>query len=473
AMDRIREALGQPVGPFRADATRRRALAAADCFALTVSYVLLTLLSATDATTVSGLLLLAATLPLWVVLNKFIGLYDRDASVIHKSTLDEIPRLAHSVLLGAVLIWLITPVFTNFDIGRTEIFAFYCATAVLMPASRAIARVLLWQRMAPERCVILGSGEVAARVARKLRAHPEHGARVIGYIDAHEPGWALHEIPRLGEAEEIDAICREWEVERLIVAFSKHGHGVFLDAIRASKLLNVKITMVPRLFEVMGSAVEIDQLQGMTLLGLRGFQRTRSSLGLKRAIDVAGSAAMLLLLSPVLVLIAIAIKLDSRGPVLYAQRRIGRNNIPFKLYKFRTMDRGADELKSQLAHLNEVSAPMFKIADDPRMTRVGRFLRRTSLDELPQLWNVLSGRMSLVGPRPLIPSEDAAVVGRYRSRLDLTPGLTGPWQVMGRTAIPFSEMVELDYLYVADWSLWNDVKLMMRTMPVVLYRRGS
>jgi lipopolysaccharide/colanic/teichoic acid biosynthesis glycosyltransferase len=159
--------------------------------------------------------------------------------------------------------------------------------------------------------------------------------------------------------------------------------------------------------------------------------------------------------------------------VLFRQERVGRGNRQFRMLKFRTMVRDAEELRPDLEHLNEMTGgAMFKIADDPRITRVGGLLRRASLDELPQLWNVLRGEMSLVGPRPLIPSENAHVIGRHRARLDLTPGLTGPWQVMGRNAIPFSEMVKLDYLYVAEWSLWNDLKLIVRTLPVVIGRRG-
>ena len=142
------------------------------------------------------------------------------------------------------------------------------------------------------------------------------------------------------------------------------------------------------------------------------------------------------------------------------------------MLKFRTMVHGADGLKDELAHLNELDGPMFKIADDPRVTAIGRVLRRLSLDELPQLWNVLRGEMSLVGPRPLVPSEDDHVIGYHRERLDLTPGLTGPWQVLGRTNIPFAEMVKLDYLYVAEWSLWNDIKILMRTGRVVLRAEG-
>ena len=143
------------------------------------------------------------------------------------------------------------------------------------------------------------------------------------------------------------------------------------------------------------------------------------------------------------------------------------------MLKFRTMVDNADELKEELAHLNEATMPMFKIADDPRITAIGGFLRRTSLDELPQLFNVLRGEMSLVGPRPLVPSEDVHVIGFHRERLSLTPGLTGPWQVLGRTAIPFEEMVRLDYLYVAEWSLWTDIKLILRTAPLLLQARGQ
>lgn len=188
-----------------------------------------------------------------------------------------------------------------------------------------------------------------------------------------------------------------------------------------------------------------------------------------------GAAAGLLLLSPVLLAAAIAIKLTSPGPVLFAQERMGRGHRPFRMLKLRTMVQDAEAQKAGLRHLNEMAAdgPMFKMARDPRITRVGGLLRRTSLDELPQLVNVLRGEMSLVGPRPLVLDEDDHVIGWHRERLELKPGLTGPWQVLGRNAIPFEEMVKLDYLYVAGWSLFTDVKLILRTLPVVLGRRGA
>jgi exopolysaccharide biosynthesis polyprenyl glycosylphosphotransferase len=231
---------------------------------------------------------------------------------------------------------------------------------------------------------------------------------------------------------------------------------------------------VPRLFEVIGSGVEIDQVEGMTLMGIRGLTRTTSTLALKRAMDITGAGLGLIVLSPVLLLAALAVKLTSPGPVLFRQPRVGRANRQFLMWKLRTMVDGADRMQDELLHLNEMEGgAMFKMADDPRVTRVGKILRRTSLDELPQLWNVLRGEMSLVGPRPLVPSENDHVMGWHRTRLDLTPGLTGPWQVMGRNSIPFQEMVKLDYLYVTDWSLWSDVKLLLRTLPVVVARRGA
>ena len=259
-----------------------------------------------------------------------------------------------------------------------------------------------------------------------------------------------------------------------MIAFSSLAHEHLLDIIRMSKRMRVKISVVPRLFEVIGHNVEIDQIEGMTLLGVRGVGRTASTIWLKRSVDVIGASLGLVLLMPLLLVVAVLVKLDSPGPLFFGQPRVGRRNREFRMWKFRTMVVGADQMKGDLEHLNEMQCgTMFKITDDPRVTRIGRFLRRTSIDELPQLWNVLRGSMSLVGPRPLVPAEDDHVIGWHRARLDLTPGLTGPWQVMGRNAIPFHEMVKLDYLYVAEWSLWNDLKLMVRTLPVVLGRRGA
>jgi exopolysaccharide biosynthesis polyprenyl glycosylphosphotransferase len=327
----------------------------------------------------------------------------------------------------------------------------------------------------PERCMIVGSGSVARAVARKLAVHPEYGIELVGFIDSRRrtrrrPN--LPDLPLLGDVEHFGDLVLEHRVERVVVAFSALSNDEMLGIIRAAKRAQIKITIVPRLFEVIGHSVVVDEVEGMTVLSLRGLSRNRSTLLLKRAIDVIGAVAGLVLTAPLTVAIAAAVKLSSPGPIFYRQRRMGRDR-EFEMWKFRSMIDGADEMKQSLRHLNEMDGPMFKLARDPRVTRVGRFLRRTSLDELPQLWNVLRGEMSLVGPRPLIPDEDDHVIGWHRTRLELTPGLTGPWQVAGRNAVPFEEMVKMDYLYVAEWSLWNDIRLLLRTMPVVLLGRGS
>jgi lipopolysaccharide/colanic/teichoic acid biosynthesis glycosyltransferase len=210
----------------------------------------------------------------------------------------------------------------------------------------------------------------------------------------------------------------------------------------------------------------------MTLLGVRRYGLSRSSALLKRSLDVTGAAALVLLIGPLMLLIALAIKLDTRGPVLFRQRRMGRNNLAFEMLKFRTMVVDADAHKPALRERNEAGGGLFKIEDDPRVTRVGRFLRRTSLDELPQLFNVLRGDMALVGPRPLVIDEDRLVEGWQRRRLLLAPGMTGMWQIFGSARIPLQEMVKIDYLYGANWSLWLDVKILLRTVPFVLGRRG-
>jgi lipopolysaccharide/colanic/teichoic acid biosynthesis glycosyltransferase len=210
----------------------------------------------------------------------------------------------------------------------------------------------------------------------------------------------------------------------------------------------------------------------VTILGINPPILSRSSRALKRSMDVVGASGLLLLCAPLLAAIAIASKLDSRGPVLYRQRRVGRSGRPFELLKFRTMEGGADALVQELMS-QSTDEHWLKLEDDPRITRIGRLLRSTSLDELPQLVNVLMGDMSLVGPRPLVEVEDSRINGWGRCRLDLMPGITGSWQVLGRTNIPFDEMVKLDYLYVTNWSLWRDIRLVLKTLPAVLTRRGA
>jgi exopolysaccharide biosynthesis polyprenyl glycosylphosphotransferase len=448
---------------------RRRLLVLGDVIALGVAFA--TTRFASTNTDLDYQLL--ALLPLWVVLNKTLGLYDRDAIMIDKSTLHEIPRIFESLAIGGGLIFLVAPII-GITAHRGQTVEFVLVAAALTIVLRLGVRAAIHRLYEPERAVIVGSGSVAAVLAQKLRAHPRYGVSVVGYIDVLSPGEETAEdgLPLLGDLGSFSDVCLDLGVERVLVAFSSLDHEHLLDTIRASNALGLRLSIVPRMFEVLGRSVSMDEVEGLSLLAVRGIARSRSALAAKRALDVVFASLALIVLAPLMVAIAIAIKLTSPGPVLFSQVRMGRDHKPFRMFKFRTMVDGADALKETLLDRNEAQHPMFKIAADPRVTSVGRVLRSASLDELPQFWNVVTGHMSLVGPRPLVPAEDAQVIGWHRARLELAPGLTGPWQVMGRTTIPFQEMVKLDYRYVADWSLWNDFKLLVRTVPVVLRREG-
>jgi lipopolysaccharide/colanic/teichoic acid biosynthesis glycosyltransferase len=240
-----------------------------------------------------------------------------------------------------------------------------------------------------------------------------------------------------------------------------------LDLLRALDAAGLRVSLALPSLEVTGAGFQFEELDGIPLVGLRPYGLTRTQASLKRASDVAGSAVMIAVLAPVLLGIAVAVKLGTPGPVLFRQQRSGRGGKPFAMLKFRTMVTGADERMEDLAELNQ-AAPLFKIAADPRVTPVGRFLRRHSLDELPQLFNVLKGDMSLVGPRPFVLVQSGLFEGWQRARYELRPGMTGPWQALGTMRVPFEVMVKLDYVYSATWSLWTDVKIMIRTLRYMI-----
>ncbi len=471
------------------DRTRRRLLVLADALGLLAAYAC-SRLAASGAGGTEEALIVLGCLPLSALLMQLLGLYDRDLQLIHSGTLDEVPRIALAVFITVASIFIFVLPVTGADVGRGHAVLLMAFGLISITTLRSAARTAVRRSYPPERCLIVGSGVVARLLARKIAGHPEYGVMLVGLVDAtpngtpdaaaldagdelHRNGHDRDGAQWLGDHARFVEVCHEFSVERIVIAFTTLGHEDLLKVVATSKALDLKVSVVPRLFEAMGRCVEVDQIEGMTLLGVRGVSRSRSAVGLKRALDVSLAGGALIVAGPLLAAIALVIKLTSQGPALFAQERIGRDNRPFRMLKFRTMVHDADDLKPQFAHLNEAEGPMFKIADDPRLTAIGRRLRRMSLDELPQLWNVLRGEMSLVGPRPLVPNEDHHVIGRHRDRLKLAPGLTGPWQVLGRTAIPFQEMVKLDYLYVAEWSLWNDVKLLLRTVPVMLRAGGS
>jgi exopolysaccharide biosynthesis polyprenyl glycosylphosphotransferase len=418
-------------------------------------------------------------IPVWLVLCSAYGLYGQDIRRISHSTVDDVPRLAHSLLIACLLLWLYYHLVPAGKLHFKYILVIGACTLVTSLALRAAARRRIRLRLGPERVLLIGADEAAGIVARKLADHPEYGAQVVGLVrtgsDAAVPGEGpLAGVPCIGSAEGLDlaAVAAEHGVHRIVVS-QDYMDGEELSAlVRQAQEVGVKIAVVPQLLDSIGPSVQIDHVEGTTLFGVYPPVLDRPSRMLKRAMDIAGALLLLIVAAPLMIAIAIAIKLDSPGTVLFRQRRVGRGGRPFHVVKFRTMHTDAEKRAAEL--LGSSTDPEWLLLEnDPRITRVGRLLRGSSLDELPQAWNVLKGEMSLVGPRPLIESEDRKIMGWGRSRVDLAPGLTGLWQVLGRTNISFRDMVALDYLYVTNWSLWGDVKLLLSTIPVVLSQRGA
>jgi exopolysaccharide biosynthesis polyprenyl glycosylphosphotransferase len=457
-----------PAATYHRDAVYRRALGIADVVSAMIAVLIGVSVLGEDALNPMAVL----ALPLVLLVGKLTGIYDRDEHLLRKAMLDEIPTLFWVATLYTLLIWLGGDLIVDGQFGRDQAVGVWALLFASMLATRALARCVARAASDPERCLVLGDAAAAAWIARRFDEAPGLKAHVVGQVPLEPELPSSNGVPMLGDVEALRPLLSQQRVERAIIAPRGAVSDDLLNTIRGLKSWGMKVSVLPRLFEVVGSSAEHDEVDGITLLGLRRYGLSRSSRALKRGLDLGGAGLGLLVLAPLLATIAIAIKLDSPGSVLFRQRRMGRDNVPFKMLKFRTMVNGAEAQQSALAARNEADDGLFKIKDDPRITRVGRFLRRTSLDELPQLFNVLRGDMALVGPRPLVLDEDSRIEGWQRSRLQVPPGMTGPWQVFGSARIPLNEMVKIDYLYGANWSLWLDVKILLRTVSFVLKRRG-
>jgi exopolysaccharide biosynthesis polyprenyl glycosylphosphotransferase len=471
----------------------RAALVTTDLIALTLAFTGTELLwlraGGATANDPHGLLteslLFVAMLPVWPAVAALFGLYRRDDEQPDHSTADELVAVFQLLTVGSWLLMLAAVVTGWAEPNLVQLSIFWAVALVFLSTGRITARSFCRRRLAyVQNTVVVGAGRIGQLVARKLLQHPEYGINVVGFVDDRPSGWIDasanglthgHEYV-LGAVDSLPEIVEAFAVDRVVFAFSELNDEATLEALREIADRDVQIDIVPRFFELIGPRATIHTAEGIPLIGLPPVRLSRIARVTKRTIDVASALAGLFVLSPLLILAAIAIKLDSRGPVLFRQTRMGARNKAFTIFKFRTMAVDAEARKAELSGLNVHARAggdprMFKLASDPRVTRVGRILRRYSIDELPQLLNVLGGTMSLVGPRPIILDEDRHVDGWARRRLDVKPGITGLWQVHGGSAIPFGEMVQLDYLYVRTWSLWSDVVLLLKTVPVVT--RGS
>jgi exopolysaccharide biosynthesis polyprenyl glycosylphosphotransferase len=459
---------GRRLGWARRDSVYRRSLAVADALAA-VCGVLVSIAAVANYHISFGTL---GTVPLIVLMSKLIGTYDREDLLVRKSSLDEVPELFQLATLYALTAWIIQRLLWGREGNARALVVLWLSVALFLVVFRALARAAARFATSPERCLVVGDEETYESMRVKFARQRSLHAVVVGQL----------------APEDLEANGREWSsrlrhdaaeglalhpgVDRIILASGAGDEARVANLVRDATSLGLKVSLLPGVLEAVGSSAAFDDLEGLPLLSIRPLGLPASSRAVKRSVDILASGVALLVLSPLLSIIAVAVKLDSRGPLLFRQRRIGRDGEPFSMLKFRTMVPEADERKAELEHLNEADG-LFKIKADPRITRVGRLLRRTSLDELPQLLNVLRGEMSVVGPRPLIPEEDEQIEGWHRRRLHLMPGMTGHWQVLGSARIPLNEMVRIDYLYVTNWSLWLDVKIVLRTVPYVFAGKGQ
>jgi exopolysaccharide biosynthesis polyprenyl glycosylphosphotransferase len=468
AVQHITEARG-PAANLLRDALFRRTLAAADVVAIVGAFVLTAQLSSSSAQlTWAGI----AAVPILLLGAKLYGLYDRDETLLRKTTLDEAPKLFHVATLCALVAWLAGGLLVDGALNRHEAVFLWLTLAGLLILARASARAVALRVAPAERCLFIGDEASATLIHSKLTDHGGVNAKLVAHLDLDKVAPWSTDARSPEKLSKVRNLARDLDVHRAIVAPRSADAEETLDLVRTLKAVGVRVSMLPRLLEVVGSSVEFDDLHGVTVMGVRRFDLSRSSAIVKRAFDLLGASIGLLAASPLMIVIAVAIKLDGRGPVFFRQLRVGRRGKRFHMLKFRTMVPDAEALKDSLRERNEAREGLFKIGDDPRLTRVGRVLRKVALDELPQLINVIRGEMSLVGPRPLVLEEDRRIEGWHRQRLELMPGMTGHWQILGPARVPLSEMVAIDYLYVANWSLWTDVKILLRTVPFIIRRRG-
>ncbi len=440
------------------DFALRRFLALADVVAVTLGTIVLGVGFGGQPATA---LWAAFVVPGWVLLAKLHGLYDRDHRSLRHLTVDEFQSLLFWTMSGTAL----TEIFLLLSpVGGLQMAQAVKLAVVAGPSAfvlRAATR-FAWRRLTPaERAVIIGEGPLADATRRKIELFPEIHVAVVGQY----PSLASVDLPNRPSLLD--------DADRIVVASQSVDEHVIGELIGLCRRAGIKLSVVPPMRGMFGTAVQLNHIADLPIVEYNTWDVSRSSLLLKRMLDVCVGLAALAVTAPLFVLAALAIFVDSRGPVLFRQRRAGLLGKPFTIFKFRTMVANAEERLPSLVRFDELSEPMFKLTQDPRVTRVGALLRRTSLDELPQLWNILLGQMSLVGPRP----EQVELVDRYRSehrfRLLVKPGLTGPMQIHGRGQLTFEERLAVEREYIENFCLSRDFRILALTLASVMSGKGA
>jgi exopolysaccharide biosynthesis polyprenyl glycosylphosphotransferase len=416
-------------------------------------------------------LLNMAVIPLFIGTFALYGLYRgirrRISFSVFTDLRDIVPALIVGSFLYAIVAYVATKDFSVQGLGVVEIFLMCLAAMITLPLARVVVFSLSRRALRESvPVIVVGTGKLAQTVASHLRANSR--VRFVGFVD-DEP---LGNVNVIGELENLPELCLTHSVTRVVVCFSQ-THPERTAEILKGLPGQVGISIVPRYFELMTNRSRMEDLSGLPMLDIAPASLSTRMRFLKRSFDIVSSGLILISLSPLVAVIAVSIKLTSPGSIFFRQERTGLNEQPFRMMKFRTMYIGAEARRHEFNDLNEADGPLFKVRDDPRVTRLGRFLRRTSLDEIPQLINVWRGEMSLVGPRPFVVSEASLIQGWARKRFETRPGMTGLWQISGRSELSHLELCRLDYLYVASWSFWTDVHILWQTPAAIFRGRGA
>ena len=470
----MRLGLAGPAGARRRGSLLRRLLATGDWLALIVTLCIVT--AASLETEIATLFWAAMFSPVWILVLKLHGLYDNDHRRIRHSTLDELSSLISAAVLGTLALDGLLALSPAGRLAATTAIAIGLGSLIGCFISRAVLR-FFWHRLAGSAVgVVVGPAAEVGIVARRISTHPETRLHLVGYLSPpRDRGDSANTegLPRLGSIADLARVAREQDVERAIVTEQEMSEPAAERLIEECKAAGLGLTFLPQHFGLLGPGIELNRLAELPVLDFRFSDPSRSTMALKRTIDVVVAGTLLILLAPVLLAIALLTLVGSGRPVLFRQRRAGKDGKPFTVLKFRTMVKGAEERLGELVDLEKLDEPAFKIADDPRVTRVGRFLRRFSLDELPQFVNVVKGDMSLVGPRP----EEEAVVALYderqRSRLAVKPGMTGPMQVYGRADLTFEERLAMERDYLDNLSVAGDLAILLRTPTAIVRGDGA
>ncbi len=395
------------------------------------------------------------------------------------SVMDELTTIFDGTTTGIVLVIVLVFVYRPTFYSRAIFLYAGIFVLVLVGGAHALKIAVLshWRKrgFGVARLLIVGAGEIARTIMRTVVANPQLGYEIVGFVDddVTKSTTNIGRFRALGSTDNLPKLLEAEQVDEVIITLPWQYHRKIMSITNISERANIRARIVPDIFQMTLSHMDVTQMMGIPLIGLKPRSISGAGLLVKRGIDVLVAALGLILLTPLMGLIALAIKMESDGPVIFSQERVGKYGKRFQIYKFRSMVQDAEARKAELEAFNEADGPLFKMKEDPRRTRVGRFIRKLSLDELPQLYNVLRGDMSLVGPRPNVPAEVAQYREWHKRRLEVVPGITGLWAVSGRSELTFDEMTLLDIYYIENWSLALDLKIALQTLPHVLMARGA